>query len=143
MCATTVNRPPDEDGFCNDLCYSCFILLEEQVSPSNCSSDGESDKANDILVCCACEAVSDENGFCNSLCYDCFLQQDTENTRFDWSVLKEQDVSRVVVGCFSDAYLRDADSDQHDDMVRCGWLELKNIAIVQSVDLDAMIDSAA
>ena len=50
-------------------------------------------------------------------------------------------MSRVVVGCFSDAYLRDADSDQHIDMVQCIWHELKNITDVQSVDLDAMIYS--
>ena len=50
-------------------------------------------------------------------------------------------MSRVVDGCFSDAYLRDADSDQHADMVQCVWLELKNVTDVQSVDLDAMINS--
>jgi hypothetical protein len=133
--------PPDEDGFCRGLCFSCFVKYEDQLSTSSCSSDDESDEANDILVCSACDAVSDENGFCHGLCYDCFLQQDTENNRFDWSVLEEQDVSRVVVGCFPDAYLRDADSDQHDDMVQCGLLELKNIIDVQSVYLDAMVYS--
>ena len=81
--------PPDEDGFCRGLCFSCFVKYEDQLSTSNCSSDDESDEANDILVCSACDAVSDENVFCHGLCYNCFLQQDTKNTRFDWSVLEE------------------------------------------------------
>ena len=47
--------PPDEDGFCNGLCYSCFVLLdhEEQVSTCTCSScsssDDESYEAGDIF----------------------------------------------------------------------------------------------
>jgi hypothetical protein len=134
--------PPDEDGLCNGLCYSCFVLLEEQVSTcSSCSSsDDESYEADDIFVCSACGADPDENGLCRGLCGRCFLQQDTE-TAVDWSVMEECDVSRVVVGCFSDASLRDTDSDQHIDMVQCIWHELMDIADIQSADLDAMVYS--
>jgi hypothetical protein len=57
------------------------------------------------------------------------------------SVMEECDVSRVVVGCFSDASLRDTDSDQHIDMVQCIWHELMDIADIQSADLDAMVYS--
>ena len=134
--------PPDEDGFCDGLCYSCFVLLEEQVSTcSSCSSsDGESYKADDIFVCSACGADPDENGLSRGLCNHCFLQHYTEPA-VDWSVMEEPDVSRVVVGCFSDASLRDTDSDQHIDMVQCIWHELMDIADIQSVDLDAMVYS--
>jgi hypothetical protein len=134
--------PPDEDGFCDGLCYSCFVLLEEQVSTcSSCSSsDGESYKADDIFVCSACGADPDENGLSRGLCNHCFLQHYTEPA-VDWSVMEECDVSRVVVGCFSDASLRDTDSDQHIDMVQCIWHELMDIADIQSADLDAMVYS--
>jgi hypothetical protein len=134
--------PPDEDGFCDGLCYSCFVLLEEQVSTcSSCSSsDGESYEADDIFVCSACGADPDENGLFCGLCSRCFLQHYTEPA-VDWSVMEESDVSRVVVGCFSDASLRDTDSDQHIDMVQCIWHELMDIADIQSADLDAMVYS--
>ena len=90
-------EPPDEDGFYRDLCYSCFVVHEEHKEQSSTSSsDDESDEANDILMggAHACGAAPDENGLCRGLCYNCFLQQ---NTRIDYSVMEESDVSHVIV----------------------------------------------
>ena len=92
------------------LCYSCYVLLEDQVSIcSSCSSsDDESDEAGDIFVCAACGAAPDENGLCHGLCGCSFPHQDTEAARVDWAVMEEYDVSRV-------ASLGDTTIDQHID----------------------------
>ena len=54
---------------------------------------------------------------------------------------QECDVSRVVDRCFSDASLRDIDSDQHVDMSQCTWHELMDTADIPSADLDTMVHS--
>ena len=99
---TGCNAEPDEDGFCDGICFCCYLKQQrqqEEALPSSQDDDAEYDAAlHSATACGACGEEASGN-LDDGICGECqkVLQPPKKPCCTVWKELSKETVSRIVV----------------------------------------------